>query len=353
MLDFTCMKCGKPVQGDNQFADDAILCAACNAATSIATAEHAAQAKILTTPSDGAFREGEPPAEPLPSVRRETPRILFRWLVFAVVAGVCLTGGLVLVITINRSREAAVRTQSINNLKRIGLAFHEFHDANKRLPSNGTNHPLGGWNGAAGFVRNERSWAFQILPHMQNAALFNNPDAQTPIPEYMCPGRGRPMVSTTGAWTDYFLNPFINDPDGQVDAWDTRRSLVGITDGTSNTIFLGHGNIDTDLYSRNAAFAQSTDIFKGGDPAMARRSTTNRPDKPGDAALNWGGPFPDGCLFCMGDATVRMFPYSTHSGGAIVRGVAPFWVSGTKSGLGAFLTPTGGAPEGAPHLGDF
>ena len=38
---------------------------------------------------------------------------------------------------------------------------------------------------------------------------------------------------------------------------------------------------------------------------------------------SWGGPFPQGSLMCMGDSTVRMFPYSVQN-------------------LGAFLTPDGG-----------
>src|ERR1043165_487462 len=39
---------------------------------------------------------------------------------------------------ISKVRQAAARTQSTNNLKNIGLSFHGFHDANTRLPFNGT-----------------------------------------------------------------------------------------------------------------------------------------------------------------------------------------------------------------------
>ena len=343
MFDFTCKICGKSVQAENPSAGD-ILCPACSPATSIATAEHAAIAKIVTTPSDGAFREGEPPLSPKPYLPAVPTSVFFSWTSLIIAFVVVLTAIGLSIPYVQKWRAANARTQSINNLKRIGLAFHEFHDVNKRLPFNGTIDAQPG-DATSG------SWAFQILPYLDEGAFFNRPGRRTAVPIYMCPGRGRPIVSATGAWTDYSINPWINDPNGVVNAADCRRTLVSITDGSSNTTFLGHGNIDPDLHSTNGPIAQSTDIFKGGDPGMARRSTTNRADKAGDAALNWGGPFSEGCLFCMGDATVRPFSYSSYSGGEIKGGVAPAWAAGTTSGLGAFLTPSGGAAEGwsGPH----
>ena len=55
-----------------------------------------------------------------------------------------------------------------------------------------------------------------------------------------------------------------------------------------------------------------------------------------NAARGFGSPFPQGCLMCMGDATVRMFPYSFSVGSFNDAGTG-----GPIGSLAPFLTPTG------------
>src|ERR1043165_7425558 len=175
MLEFICSTCGKRVQGDDSFAGKQVLCPSCNASmtvpqsaqpsdsstTAIATPDHASLAKI--TPSvvatDGSFRDGEPlptPPESPPPIDREVSQILMGYVPLLIVLVIVLLLVALLVPAVQKTRQAAARTQSTNNLKNIGLTFHGFHDANKRLPFNGTVHAIPGDNKTG-------SWAWQIL----------------------------------------------------------------------------------------------------------------------------------------------------------------------------------------------
>ena len=321
MLEFLCPTCGERVQGDDSFAGKHVVCPGCNATI---TAPGSAHPNADTAIAEGAYpppiafegmNERDPgDLPPLPSLRKQVPSIFMRWVPVLVLAAIVVTAVGLLIPSVQRVNGSSARTQSTNNLKQIGLAMQSFHDGNRRLPSNGTIP-------AAADDPKSGSWAFQILPYIDQQAMFHNVNRENGVATYMCPGRGRPQVSTTGAWTDYCINPWLNDPiNGAPNAPDIKRTMIDITDGTSNTIFAGQGNIDPALYGANAAIPQSTDIFKGGDPALARTLTTNQPDDKAKGALTWGGPFPHGALMAMGDGTVRMFPYSI-TGGVIRNGV--------------------------------
>jgi prepilin-type N-terminal cleavage/methylation domain-containing protein len=250
-----------------------------------------------------------------------------------------------LVPAVQKVRQAAARTQSTNNLKQIGLSFHSFHDANKRLPFNGSAAASGGVAYALVAAANNPctgSWAFQITPYIDQGPFYNAaPNAQqSGIAAYMNPGRGRPSYGTgtggSGPWSDYVINPWINSPTaGSAAVLDARRTLVGITDGTSNTVMVGEGSIATANYSGAAAVAGQFDlIISGGNTALCRTSTTIQTDTAGGG--NWGSPWPQGCLIGMADATVRMFPYSLTGGTISAAGVGS-----SPAVMAAFLTPSG------------
>jgi len=276
-----------------------------------------------------------------------------------------------LVPAVQKVRQAAARTQSTNNLKNIGLSFHGYHDANKFLPYNGSASSatsfgsgtviVNGTSGAnltAGIVYpNSGCWAYQILPYIDQNPMYLLGSTATSqvvgIAAYMCPGRGRPAyaatagAATAGPWTDFFVNPWVNDSTSGGSATQCNRvTMVGVTDGTSNTIFVGHGAITPAQYSSSTAAAGaspwSETIWNAGSlgtcrgsvgaagGAMTAATTANAVDSSTSAAGNWGGPYPQGSLMGLGDATVRMFPYTITGTGTASTNIQPF------------LTPTGG-----------
>jgi type II secretory pathway pseudopilin PulG len=117
-----------------------------------------------------------------------------------VLAIVTLLAGL-LMPAVQRAREAAARASCANNLKQIGLAMHQYHDSNGRLP------PVRACDAGA-------SWAVLILPYLEQSNLYYQwdlkksyydqpaPARQASVPVYFCPTRrtasSEPPLSLTG-----------------------------------------------------------------------------------------------------------------------------------------------------------
>jgi len=72
-----------------------------------------------------------------------------------------------LVPAVQKVREAAARTQCLNNLKQIGLAFHGYHDANKQLPMGVK---------ATGGINNSPRLTFSIYlyPYLDQMPVYNS-----------------------------------------------------------------------------------------------------------------------------------------------------------------------------------
>ncbi len=64
---------------------------------------------------------------------------------------------------VQQAREAARRTQADNHLKQIGLAMHNFHDVNNKLPAQAN------YEGKKPLL----SWRVHLLPYLGEAELYN------------------------------------------------------------------------------------------------------------------------------------------------------------------------------------
>jgi prepilin-type N-terminal cleavage/methylation domain-containing protein len=93
-------------------------------------------------------------------------------VVIAIIAGLIA----LLLPAVQQVRESANRAQCQNNLRQLGLAIHDFHDVNNRLPPYyGIDPPSGGAvyanaNPATIFG----SWFVHLLPYVEQNALYRN-----------------------------------------------------------------------------------------------------------------------------------------------------------------------------------
>ena len=152
-----------------------------------------------------------------------------------------------LVPAVQKVREAAARIQCQNNLKQIGLALHNYHDANKHFPALADVNGTGNWG-----------WAVAILPYLEQSGLYEqlgrpdvytnkpaflpatNPLMQAVIPNYRCPSD--PNSSPTNPnFRNYGLSNYVASQGVISFTTDTARCktrITDITDGTSNTFLV-------------------------------------------------------------------------------------------------------------------
>jgi prepilin-type N-terminal cleavage/methylation domain-containing protein/prepilin-type processing-associated H-X9-DG protein len=126
---------------------------------------------------------------------------LVELLVVIAIIGVLVA---LLLPAIQAAREAARRSQCKNNLKQIGLAVLNLEQSAKVFPSGGlqpwpdiVNYSAGGR--PFGPKTQALSWAFQILPFLEQGAVHNLVTTKqmqdTPIGMYFCPSRRSPSKS--------------------------------------------------------------------------------------------------------------------------------------------------------------
>src|SRR5882724_8334995 len=100
-------------------------------------------------------------------VRRGSAFTLVELLVVIAIIGILVA---LLLPAIQAAREAARRTQCQNNLKQIGVAIQNHHDTRKVFPM--------GRNRIDQFAV---SWAFFLLPYMEETAVYNSWNSQAKV----------------------------------------------------------------------------------------------------------------------------------------------------------------------------
>lgn len=187
---------------------------------------------------------------------------------------------------VQSAREAARRMQCQNHLKQLGLALHNYHDTLGSFP------PSSNWAAIAEVnTKNNANlranWVISILPYIEQQALYNSFDLNQPIPHannavarstplsfMVCPSDSyarKPFNGSSNSGTNALGNNWArgcyaangslgflsrahganNGAGADGEAWTNGQkrgvmganaslNFAGITDGTSNTILVGH-----------------------------------------------------------------------------------------------------------------
>jgi prepilin-type N-terminal cleavage/methylation domain-containing protein len=129
---------------------------------------------------------------------------------------------------VNSAREAARRTQCMNQVRQIGLAILNHESSVGTFPSGGVapwpnieDYSTGGT--PFGAERQGLSWAFQILPYLEENAVHDLDStarlAETPISIYFCPSRRSPTFVTFEALQANGRIPSWANTVGNYGAW--------------------------------------------------------------------------------------------------------------------------------------
>src|SRR5437868_6068188 len=104
-------------------------------------------------------------------VRRRSGFTLIELLVVIAIIGVLIS---LLLPAVQKVREAANRTQCLNNMKQIGLALHNYHDTYRRFPPSLDSgiRPYRLSPGNQGYA-SYWSWLALILPFIEQDNLWN------------------------------------------------------------------------------------------------------------------------------------------------------------------------------------
>ncbi len=288
---------------------------------------------------------------PSPRCRRHRAFTLIELLV--VIAIIAILIGLLLP-AVQKVREAAARAKCQNNLKQLGLACHNFHDANGTLPSDGWGWDWVGQPDQGTGPKQPGGWLYQCLPYVEQNAIYQMPvslaTAQqmvaTPVSIYNCPSRrtGGPYTGGNGAVYNFggFTAPLMARSDYASCASDSTMDqngagvttlaagpptaptsftgviyqvsttrLTDVTGGTSNVFLAGEKHMQNSSYTNGGDPGDNESMYVGSDNDTSRGTgTLPQPDNASQLTDSFGSAHTGGVNMLTCDGSVHFVSFS-------------------------------------------
>jgi prepilin-type N-terminal cleavage/methylation domain-containing protein/prepilin-type processing-associated H-X9-DG protein len=298
-------------------------------------------------------------------VRKRPAFTLVELLVVIAIIGILIA---LLLPAVQAARESARRSECSNKLKQIGLALHNYHDANGYFPEGNTPYLRDGDTGprVAHLPPYEGSWTWMahIAAYIEQGNVYNqarafassggtnwyswyNPACPNILKIYVCPSDSRGVQKYPGEpdIRDMALTCYLGNSGTTSSAFDgvlffkSRVKIPEISDGSSNTILVGErppnsnlefgwwfaafgydgkGNADCVMTSNDLAAANYfiANPYGGqpcnGQPAQKIGLQPGNPNISCDAAHFWSF-HSGGAQFLMGDGSCRMLRYDANA----------------------------------------
>jgi prepilin-type N-terminal cleavage/methylation domain-containing protein/prepilin-type processing-associated H-X9-DG protein len=297
---------------------------------------------------------------------RHRKRFAFTLIELLVVIAIIAILIALLVPAVQKVREAAARTQCLNNLKQMALALHNFESANKFFPPGGVTQAQPKLGIPAGV---QHGFFIFLMPYLDQGPLHqkynftvNWNDAANaavvgqPLPVLLCPSVAMPNRTYTSngvtvATCDYGVNNAIDTatlaPMGLVaNVGDSRGVLqlnflcqiAHITDGTSNTMAVCENAGRPQEWRTSNKLVSGTVTGSGwadrDNEFITHGYTPDGASSPGSCAINCTnnneiyGFHPGGAMVAMADGSARYLPATM-----------------SIASVGALITRAGGEPN--------
>ena len=293
------------------------------------------------------------------SVGRRSAFTLVELLVVIAIIGVLVA---LLLPAVQSAREAARRTQCVNHLKQMGLAFHNHLDTHGRFPTGGT-VPWAWSSGSTadlttywvrdGLTFQGPSFLYQILDFVEQSNvknLANTDDVETKlIPGYFCPSRRKPTVnfdyghglndyagvvpgSLTGGGDQFWVTGNTWDNPGYsksatdctgviIRSGDSGQKITTsqVLDGTAYTSMVGEKFAQPKMYDKGD-WCDDRGWTDGWDPDVLRstyyaplKDKNNPTGLPQNDGYYFGSAHPTGINMVFADGAVRGIAYNVEA----------------------------------------